>query len=319
MLEEIRIRGLGVIDDAVLELAPGLTVVTGETGAGKTMVVTGLGLLFGGRADSGVVRVGVERGAGRGTAAGGRRRPRDRSGRSRPAPSSTTARCCSLARSVSAEGRSRAYVGGRAVPVVAARRAGRDHVAVHGQSDQSRLLRPTRQREALDRYAGRRPSPTPLGAYAEAYAELRALDAELGELTTRSRERAQEADLLRFGLDGDRGGRPAARRGRRRSPPRKTGWPTPTTLRAAPPAAHDALLGAGEDPRAPTRPRWSAAAQASLGRGGRPRPGAGRARRPAERDRLPARPTWPATSRPTPPASTSTRPGSPRSGTGAPR
>ena len=61
MLEEIRIRGLGVIDDAVLELAPGLTVLTGETGAGKTMVVTGLGLLFGGRADSGVVRAGTDR------------------------------------------------------------------------------------------------------------------------------------------------------------------------------------------------------------------------------------------------------------------
>jgi DNA repair protein RecN (Recombination protein N) len=49
MLEEVRITGLGVIDDAVLEPSPGLTVVTGETGAGKTMVVTGLGLLFGGR------------------------------------------------------------------------------------------------------------------------------------------------------------------------------------------------------------------------------------------------------------------------------
>ncbi|MDQ1722804.1 MAG: repair protein RecN, partial [Pseudonocardiales bacterium] len=60
MLEEIRIRGLGVISDAVLELGPGLTVVTGETGAGKTMVVTGLALLFGGRADSSRLRPGVE-------------------------------------------------------------------------------------------------------------------------------------------------------------------------------------------------------------------------------------------------------------------
>ncbi|WP_239312141.1 AAA family ATPase, partial [Frankia sp. Cj3] len=59
MLEEIRIRGLGVIDDAVLELAPGLTVVSGETGAGKTMIVQGLGLLTGGRADAGLVRPGV--------------------------------------------------------------------------------------------------------------------------------------------------------------------------------------------------------------------------------------------------------------------
>ncbi|MDQ1681671.1 MAG: repair protein RecN, partial [Frankiaceae bacterium] len=61
MLEEMRIQGLGVIDDAVLEFAPGLTVVTGETGAGKTMVVQGLQLLFGARADGGLVRSGVDR------------------------------------------------------------------------------------------------------------------------------------------------------------------------------------------------------------------------------------------------------------------
>ena len=61
MLEEVRITELGVIDDAVLELSPGFTVVTGETGAGKTMVVTGLGLMFGGRADPARVRPGAER------------------------------------------------------------------------------------------------------------------------------------------------------------------------------------------------------------------------------------------------------------------
>ncbi len=61
MLEEVRITGLGVIDDAVLELSAGFTVVTGETGAGKTMVITGLGLLFGGRADPARVRPGADR------------------------------------------------------------------------------------------------------------------------------------------------------------------------------------------------------------------------------------------------------------------
>jgi DNA repair protein RecN (Recombination protein N) len=73
VLEELRIRGLGVIDDAVLPLGPGLTVVTGETGAGKTMVVTGLLLLFGGRADAARVRSGVERATidGRGGGGGG--------------------------------------------------------------------------------------------------------------------------------------------------------------------------------------------------------------------------------------------------------
>src|SRR3954470_12939816 len=61
MLEELRIRGLGVIDDAVLELGPGFTALTGETGAGKTMVLTGLALLLGGRSDSGLVRAGADR------------------------------------------------------------------------------------------------------------------------------------------------------------------------------------------------------------------------------------------------------------------
>ena len=61
MVEEVRIQGLGVIDEAVLELSPGFNVVTGETGAGKTMVVTSLGLLFGGRADPQRVRPGAER------------------------------------------------------------------------------------------------------------------------------------------------------------------------------------------------------------------------------------------------------------------
>ncbi|MGH3648653.1 MAG: AAA family ATPase, partial [Micromonosporaceae bacterium] len=63
MLTELRISGLGVIDDAVLELSDGLTVVTGETGAGKTMVVAGIGLLFGGRADAGRIRPGAGRAA----------------------------------------------------------------------------------------------------------------------------------------------------------------------------------------------------------------------------------------------------------------
>ncbi len=198
MLEEMRIRGLGVIDDAVLPLAAGLTVISGETGAGKTMVVSGLGLLFGGRADSGAVR------SASGTAL--------IEGRLRTAPDGPAAQraveaggeldddVLLVARSVSAEGRSRAHVGGRAVPVGVLSELAEFCVAVHGQSDQSRLLAPSRQREALDRYAGDAVG-RPLGRYAAAYAELRALQDELAELTTRARERAQEADLLRFGLE----------------------------------------------------------------------------------------------------------------------
>ncbi|MDQ1665650.1 MAG: repair protein RecN [Actinomycetota bacterium] len=194
----MRIRGLGVIDDAVLELSPGLTVITGETGAGKTMVVTGLGLLFGGRADSGVVRPGVAR-----ALVEGRLRISDSdpaAQRAIDAGAELDDGVLILARSVSGEGRSRAYVGGLGVPAGVLSDLAESSLAVHGQSDQSRLLRPIHQREALDRYAGAAVSK-PQTSYAAAFHDLRALDAELTELTTRSRERAQEADLLRFGLE----------------------------------------------------------------------------------------------------------------------
>ena len=118
MIEEIRIGGLGVIDSSTLELGPGLTVITGETGAGKTMLVTALGLLLGGRADAGAVRIGarsarvegvvIASNAGVGFAdsveAAGGEVEDDR---------------VLLARTVSAEGRSRAFVGGASVPVSA--------------------------------------------------------------------------------------------------------------------------------------------------------------------------------------------------------
>ncbi len=194
----MRIRGLGVIDDAVLELAPGLTVVSGETGAGKTMVVTGLGLLFGGRADPGAVRPGAA------TASVEGRLRVDPAGpvaaRVDEAGGELDDGVLVLARTVSAEGRSRAHLGGRGVPAATLAELADSCVAVHGQSDQSRLLQPARQRDALDRYAGA-PVEGPLTAYRAAFDELRAVRDELAELTTQARERAQEADLLRFGLE----------------------------------------------------------------------------------------------------------------------
>ena len=197
MIEELHIQGLGVIDDAVLELAPGLTVVTGETGAGKTMVVTGLGLLFGGRADAGAVRTGTGRALveGRLVVVAG------------SAPANRAAEAGAdldddvllLARAVSAEGRSRAWVGGRAVPVGVLAELADDLVAVHGQSDQQRLLQPARQRAALDRHAGATVENL-LADYRERYLRLREVEHRLDELATSGRERAQEADRLRFGL-----------------------------------------------------------------------------------------------------------------------
>ncbi|MFI0446463.1 DNA repair protein RecN [Actinomadura sp. 6N118] len=198
MVDEVRIQGLGVIDEAVLDLSPGFNVVTGETGAGKTMVVTSLGLMFGGRADPQRVRPGAERATVEGRIVvdpGGRVR-----GRVEEAGGELDEGTLIITRSVSAEGRSRAFLGGRSVPVSLLINLADDLVAVHGQSDQQRLLQAGRQRGALDRYAGNALTK-PMRAYTTAYQRHRQVTALLEELTTRARERAQEADMLRFGLE----------------------------------------------------------------------------------------------------------------------
>jgi len=199
MLEEVRITGLGVIDDVVLEPAPGLTVVTGETGAGKTMVVTGLGLLFGGRGDPARVRPGADR-----VTVEGRLRidpgghVADQVGEA-GGELDDGGQSLVVSRSVSAEGRSRAYAGGRAVPVSLLTYLADELVAVHGQADQQQLLKPGRQRAALDRYAGDKLAAV-LAEYQRAFHRHREVSDRLTELTARARERDQEAAELRAGL-----------------------------------------------------------------------------------------------------------------------
>ncbi|MFC8103265.1 DNA repair protein RecN [Streptomyces sp. NPDC057363] len=194
----MRIRSLGVIDDAVVELSPGFTAVTGETGAGKTMVVTSLGLLLGGRADAALVRIGARSAVVEGRIAV----PADAAVavRAEEAGAELDDGALLISRTVSAEGRSRAHLGGRSVPVGMLAELADELVAVHGQTDQQGLLKLSRQRQALDRYAGDAVAG-PLAKYAGAYRRLRAVATELDEITTRARERAQEADLLRYGLD----------------------------------------------------------------------------------------------------------------------
>jgi DNA repair protein RecN (Recombination protein N) len=198
VLLEMRLRGLGVIRDAVLEFGPGLTVVTGETGAGKTMVVTGLGLLMGGRADAGAVREGMTSALveGRLTV---------------PPQGPVAVRAAEagaelddgdvliVSRTVSVEGRGRAHLGGRSVPAALLAELADGLVTVHGQSDQLRLRSTARQREALDRFAGQAVAK-PLTDYRGAWQRLRAVEATLDDITRRARERAQEAELLRLGL-----------------------------------------------------------------------------------------------------------------------
>ncbi len=196
MIEEIRIRGLGVIDDAVVEPHAGFTALTGETGAGKTLVLSGLGLLLGGRADAGVVRPGTAK-----AEVEGRFRVREQRVVDRVVDAGGDLDDGSLviARTVAGEGRSRAFLGGRSVPASVLLELADDLVAVHGQSDQQRLLAPARQRAALDRFAGDAVL-VPRAAYRAAYDRLRELERELDDITAHARERAQEADLLRHGL-----------------------------------------------------------------------------------------------------------------------
>ena len=197
VLEEIRIRGLGVIEESVLEVGPGLTVITGETGAGKTMVVTALGLLLGGRADSGAVRAGAKSARVEGlvnTAA-----VDGLGGQVAELGGDLDDQRLLIARQVSPEGRSRAFVGGVSVPAAALSSLVEPLVTVHGQSDQHRLLRAGVQRDALDGFAGETAGRL-RAEFAELYRRLREVEAELDDVVAHARERAQEADLLRFGL-----------------------------------------------------------------------------------------------------------------------
>jgi DNA repair protein RecN (Recombination protein N) len=197
MLEELRISGLGVIDEAVLDLADGLTVVTGETGAGKTMVVTGLSLLFGGRADSGLVRAGSRRAAVDG-------RVRVRAGdpvalRVEELGGDVDDDIVLLSRVIGADGRSRAQAGGRSVPVGVLAELAESLVAVHGQTDQLRLRSAAAQRDALDHFGGAEIAEI-LQRYQDVYRQYLDVEKTLTELAERARDRAREADVLRYGL-----------------------------------------------------------------------------------------------------------------------
>jgi DNA repair protein RecN (Recombination protein N) len=200
VIEEITIRGLGVIGEATLPIGPGFTALTGETGAGKTMVVTALGLLLGERADTAAIRSGASQAVVEGhwlvDAAGSvANRVRDAGGDLDGVPGSDQAGLL-LSRSISTEGRSRAAVGGRAAPVGVLNEIGQQLVVVHGQSDQVRLRSATAQREALDRFAGV-DLVTALGNYQAVYSRWQAAQSELDLLVAERDRRSQEADDLR--------------------------------------------------------------------------------------------------------------------------
>lgn len=202
MIETLAIEGLGVIETAEIEPHPGLTVLTGETGAGKTMVLSGLSLVLGGRPDPGAVRPGVDRARATATV---HLDPADPVlARVAEAGGQAEDGAVVLVRTVSAEGRSRAHAGGTTVPAPLLAEIADHLVTVHGQADARRLLRGDRQRELLDAYADRRgdadPASSPLAAYRTARSRWAADAAELAGLLAAREVRAREAELVRHGL-----------------------------------------------------------------------------------------------------------------------
>jgi len=177
MLHELHIEDLGVISSLALVLGDGLTVLTGETGAGKTMLVEAISLLVGGRADPTMVRAGAEE-----ARVEGRFVIDDDE--------------LVLARVIPLNGRSRAYVNGRLATVATLAEHGARLVDIHGQHAHQSLLSPSTQRDALDRFAG-----VDLEPLRAARGRLTEIDASLAALGGDARTRAREIDLLTFQID----------------------------------------------------------------------------------------------------------------------
>jgi DNA repair protein RecN (Recombination protein N) len=191
VLEELHIRGLGVIEDTHLRLAPGLTVVTGETGAGKTMVVTALQLLLGMRADSSLVRTGAREALVEAVVDPAPPEAVDWHDEDEPLVA---------AREIPADGRSRARLGGRLAPVSALAQVLGRQVEVHAQHEHVRLAQADVQRGLLDRFAGDAHGRT-LREYAGAFDEWRTLADRAEALQRDARERVRELERLRFERD----------------------------------------------------------------------------------------------------------------------
>lgn len=205
MLEHLSINSLGVIEETTVELDPGFNVVTGETGAGKTMVVTALNLLLGARADAGAIRAGDNKA----TVEAGFVLPSEH--RSIVAAEDAGAildednnkRHLVITRTISVSGagtRSRATAGGRGVPVALLSQIGEHAVAIHGQSDQLRLKSTTAQRHALDAYGGKAVAEA-LAAYRRTYRSLLEVSSQLEALINQAQERALEAENLQRSLE----------------------------------------------------------------------------------------------------------------------
>jgi DNA repair protein RecN (Recombination protein N) len=207
MLEEINIENLGVIQRATLEFAPGLNVITGETGAGKTMVLTALGLLLGKRSDASIVREGTGHASVEGCW--------NLEGRNIISAIQETGAVLEedvnlfINRTVHATGKNRIVVGGKTTPASVLSGFAEGLVSIHGQADQIRLKTPAAQRDALDKYAGQKLVEIK-GRYRDAYKEAKRLKELLDDVKKNSAHRSREYELYKQALEDFEKVRPEA-------------------------------------------------------------------------------------------------------------
>jgi DNA repair protein RecN (Recombination protein N) len=186
-LEEISIRGLGVIESSNIEFKPGLTVLTGETGAGKTMVLTALGLVLGSKSDSDLVRAGQERAVITGKFAV----PKDIAKLITEGGGEIDDGSVVITRTVSTEGKSRVLVGGVVSSAAAVNQFAQSLVEIHAQSSSSKLNKPAVSRELLDRFAG-----VDLGEYQSIFGQYQEMIDRIADLQSQLSQRDKEMALL---------------------------------------------------------------------------------------------------------------------------
>ncbi|MYM19597.1 DNA repair protein RecN [Brevibacterium sp. 5221] len=260
MIESLTIENLGVIASSHIDLGPGLTVVTGETGAGKTMFVTALDLLTGSRAEAHMVRAGAERAVVEGVfSLGGAPGVAERVGEAGGEADDEVI----VARVLPAAGRARATAGGRTVPVGVLSDIGAELVSMHGQSEQLTLRRAARQRELLDRFGGPQLAAA-LADYRADFAAWTRLEKENEELRAGAQERAARIAFLETALEAIEAVRPVAGEDERLQA-LSARLSAAEELTAAVGRAHDGLVGSDWD-EAPNAVDLINAAAAEVGR-----------------------------------------------------
>lgn len=196
MLEELEIHNLGPIRSALIAPAGGMTAITGETGAGKSMLLSAIRLISGGPSDGGRVSVGAQEAWAQGVfevASSPAAVAAAREAGFEPEDGELF-----LSRKVPASGRSRSMLSGRSVPRSVLASVAAELVTIHGQADQLRIATVSRQREFLDRYAG---DEVALAAYGKTWNALRAMDERLERLSSQESSMRQQADYLRESIE----------------------------------------------------------------------------------------------------------------------